>query len=165
VRLVVLADTHLRSGDLGPLGPRVLQAVEGSDAVLHAGDVVSPAALRALRALAGPRPFHAVRGNNDLELTGALPDSVVMTLGGVEVAVVHDAGRRQGRAARLHRAFPTAALVVFGHSHVPVDEAGLAGQVLFNPGSPTRPRAQPHPTIGVVEVGAKKLGRCEIVPV
>jgi predicted phosphodiesterase len=42
--------------------------------------------------------------------------------------------------------------VVFGHSHAPVDEVGLDGQRLFNPGSPTQRRRQPHPSFGVLDL-------------
>jgi predicted phosphodiesterase len=39
---------------------------------------------------------------------------------------------------------------VFGHSHIPWNTTGVGGQLLFNPGSPTERRRQPHPTIGVL---------------
>jgi hypothetical protein len=62
--------------------------------------------------------------------------------------MVHDSGRRAGRPARLRRRFPEADIVVFGHSHVPCDEVGVDGQILFNPGSATTRRAQPNCTFG-----------------
>jgi predicted phosphodiesterase len=51
----------------------------------------------------------------------------------------------------MRRAFPDADLVVFGHSHIPLDviEDGVR---LFNPGSPTWKRMQPAPTYGVLDV-------------
>ena len=52
----------------------------------------------------------------------------------------------------MHRRFPDAAVVVFGHSHTPVDACGIDGQRLFNPGSPTERRAQPHHTIGTLDL-------------
>ncbi|MGH9090993.1 MAG: metallophosphoesterase family protein [Acidimicrobiales bacterium] len=162
MHVAVLADTHLRSADLGRLPEPVVRAVARADVLVHAGDVVAPGALRAMGALA---PVHAVLGNNDHELAGTLPEALVLELGGVEVAVVHDAGRREGRAARLRRRFPTAAVVVFGHSHVPVDEVGLDGQILFNPGSATQRRAQPRRTFGVLELDGGKVRRRAIVPV
>ncbi len=66
--------------------------------------------------------------------------------------MVHDSGATKGRPARLRRWFPDAALVVFGHSHQPVDEPGLDGQRLFNPGSCTQRRRVPTRTFGVLEV-------------
>lgn len=161
VRVAVLADTHLPSDDLGRLPAEAVRAVERADLLLHAGDVVSPDALEALRRLA---PVHAVLGNNDRGLTGVLPESLVLDLAGVAVAVLHDSGRREGRAARLHRRFPSADVVVFGHSHVPVDETGLGGQVLFNPGSPTQRRAQPRCSFGLLELEDGRVLRRRIVP-
>ena len=48
--------------------------------------------------------------------------------------------------------FPTAQLVVFGHSHIPWDAPGLDGQHLLNPGSATERRRQPQHTMGIVEL-------------
>jgi uncharacterized protein len=162
VRLAVLSDTHLRAGDLARLPAGARRAMEEADLVLHAGDVVTAGALSALGTLAEVR---AVLGNNDLDLVGVVPEVAVEDLGGVTVAMVHDAGRREGRAARLHRRFPDAQVVVFGHSHVPCDEVGIGGQLLFNPGSPTQRRAQPTPTIGLLELDGGRVVRRAIVPV
>ena len=95
----MLADTHLRA-DLSGLPPEVWDEVELCDAVLHAGDVVTGDLLDALRAR---RPVHAVLGNNDHALVGALPDRLEVELAGVRVAMVHDSGQRAGRARRLRR--------------------------------------------------------------
>ncbi|HVL29011.1 MAG TPA: metallophosphoesterase family protein, partial [Acidimicrobiales bacterium] len=61
-------------------------------------------------------------------------------------------GPSAGRAGRMHRKFPDAGVVVFGHSHIPWNGAGLDGQLLFNPGSPTDRRSQPHHTLGTLEL-------------
>jgi uncharacterized protein len=87
--------------------------------------------------------------------------------------MLHDSGRAQGRAVRMRRRFPEAELVVFGHSHIPVngadpaDEVGRAGEVplLFNPGSPTDRRRQPHGTIGLLRVEDGRLVDARIVDV
>jgi putative phosphoesterase len=160
VRALVLADTHLR-GDLSPLPAAVWDAVEASDVVLHAGDVVTGDLLDALRRR---RPVHAVLGNNDRELVGLLPDRLAVALGGVRLAMVHDSGARGGRERRLRRWFPEAGVVVFGHSHEPVDAEGVDGQRLFNPGSAVQRRRQPERTMGrlVLEDGA--VVEHEIVP-
>jgi putative phosphoesterase len=114
--------------------------------VLHAGDVLTDELLHELATFA---PVHAVLGNNDgLDLARRLPEQRVLDLGGVTVGMVHDSGATTGRAARMRRRFPTAAVVVFGHSHAPLDQEGLDGQLLFNPGSPTQRRMQPHPSFG-----------------
>lgn len=162
MRVVVVADTHMRRGSSRRLPEPAVDWLTTADVVLHAGDVVHAEVLGELPTSA---PVHAVRGNNDAELVGVLPETLELELAGVPVAMVHDSGRTQGRAARLRRWFPDAAVVVFGHSHVPVNEEGADGQVLFNPGSPTERRRQPHHTIGVLELadGAVAERRIEVV--
>ena len=160
---VVLADTHLQTAPTpGSAGGGALRAgrwlpdaavehLAAADVVIHAGDVLDAGVLERLAAHA---PLHAVAGNNDLSLVGVLPEVLRLDLDGVAVAVVHDAGPRAGRPARMARRFPDAAVVVFGHSHVPCDEPGVGGQLLFNPGSPTQRRAQPHHTLGLLDLHA-----------
>lgn len=110
-------------------------------------------------------PLYAVLGNNDRGLVGVLPITRVVELDGVRVGMIHDSGAREGRAGRVHRRFPDAGVVVFGHSHVPVDEEGLAGQRLFNPGSPTERRGQPHHTLGILDFAGGELGDHRIIVV
>jgi putative phosphoesterase len=152
--IVVLADTHIRRHSARRLPPAVYAALERADLVLHAGDVVTG---DVLEELAGFAPTLAVLGNNDGELTGRLPEERSFLVEGLRVAMVHDSGPSKGREGRLQRRFPTADLVVFGHSHIPVDAPGLDGQRLFNPGSPTERRRQPHHTFGRLRVDGGRL--------
>lgn len=146
-----MSDTHVRDVGARTLPERAWEELRTADAILHAGDVVEPGLLRALARLA---PVHAVLGNNDLGLAGALPEVVETVFDGVRVAMIHDSGPRAGREGRMRRRFPDADVVVFGHSHVPWNEAGLDGQWLLNPGSPTERRGQPHRTMAVIETAA-----------
>ena len=59
----------------------------------------------------------------------------------------------------MKRWFPDAEVVVFGHSHEPVDEAGEDGQRLFNPGSAVQRRRQPRRTVGVLESRRRRRRR------
>lgn len=136
--------------------------LEDADVVLHAGDVVTGDLLAALRAR---RPVHAVLGNNDAALVGTLPDGLELELAGVRIAMVHDSGARTGRERRMHRWFPDAQVVVFGHSHEPVDAEGVDGQRLFNPGSAVQRRHQPHRTVGRLELADGHIVGHEIVPI
>lgn len=149
LRIAVLADTHMLAGGRD-LPTRAWDVVRGADMVLHAGDVVDSDLLDRLGNVA---PTHAVLGNNDRALTGSLPDTVELELAGVALAMVHDSGPSTGRAVRMQRRFPRALVVVFGHSHIPVDEWAPTGQLLFNPGSPMQRRRQPHHTMGELVLG------------
>lgn len=149
--LVVLADTHLRSDSQGSLRrwlpPAAEPHLEAADVILHAGDVLEVGVLQRLRTYA---PVHAVLGNNDLDLVGLLPQTLLLDLAGVRVGMIHDSGPTAGRAGRLKRKFPDADVVIFGHSHAPVNEKGEDNQLLFNPGSPTQRRAQPSHSLGKI---------------
>jgi putative phosphoesterase len=162
VRLLVLSDTHLSAATLDRMPAAVWELAEEADAVLHAGDVVDAAVLQALGERA---PVHAVLGNNDDALRQVLPETLALDLGGVHVTMIHDSGPRAGREGRMRRRFPEADVVVFGHSHIPWNAEGLDGQLLFNPGSATQRRRQPHRTAGVLDLDGGRVRRAEIVVV
>ncbi|MBA2279729.1 MAG: metallophosphoesterase family protein [Acidimicrobiia bacterium] len=160
-----MADTHL-----GPSRPRrrlpdrVYELLDGVDVVLHAGDVTAP---ETLHELAGFAPVHAVLGNNDIELR--LPERTVVDLDGVAVAMVHDSGPSTGRAHRLRSWFPTADVVVFGHSHLPWHEVDVGAdghrQLHLNPGSPTERRLAPTCTVALLDLAAGRVRSAELVDV
>jgi len=162
VRIVVLADTHApRRWRACP--PRVAAELRGADLILHAGDVCTASVLAELTQYA---PVVAVLGNNDdpdVALWGAA-QTAELSLAGLRVAMLHDSGPSTGRLARMRRAFPAADLVVFGHSHIPLDQSGY-GLRIFNPGSPTDRRRQPHATLGVLRIADGRLAEATIVPV
>jgi uncharacterized protein len=163
VRVVVIADTHLRrSWPNRRLPTAARRELATADVILHAGDITQAEHLEELATYA---PVHAVLGNNDPELIGVLPETLELELAGVRVAMIHDSGPARGRDARLHARFPAADVVVFGHSHIPWNAEGLDGQLLFNPGSPTERRRQPHRTIGLLELGGGRVRAARIVPV
>ena len=121
-----------------------------ADLILHAGDFVAPEVLQELQAL-GP-PLAAVHGNVDSEeLRRRLPALRTVHAAGTRIGLVHDAGPAAGRLGRLRRRFPDHDAVVFGHSHIPLQEREGAFQI-FNPGSPTDRRRQPRHTMGLATV-------------
>jgi uncharacterized protein len=162
IRAVALADTHApRRWKSCP--PRVAERLRHADLILHAGDVCTAGVLDELSQYA---PVLAVVGNNDgpdVAAWGAQP-TLQAEVDGLRLAMIHDSGPSAGRPQRLRRRFPQADLVVFGHSHIPLDSEA-AGIRIFNPGSPTDRRRQPHGTIGVLRIGAGRLLAAEIVAV
>jgi hypothetical protein len=139
--------------------------LRGADLILHAGDVCTASVLDELSQYA---PVHAVLGNNDAPdvaaWDGGVPETITLDLDGLRVAMIHDSGAAQGRLRRMRRRFPKAGLVVFGHSHIPLDESG-DGLRMVHPGSPTDRRRQPHGTIGLLTVVEGRLTRARIIPV
>ncbi|MBO0820900.1 MAG: metallophosphoesterase family protein [Nocardiopsaceae bacterium] len=164
MRITVLSDTHApRRWKSCP--PAVAEHLRGADLILHAGDVCTAGVLDELSQYA---PVTAVLGNNDgpdVAAWGA-PGTASLEAGGLRIAMIHDSGPSAGRLGRMRRRFPDADLVVFGHSHIPLDESSPDGAFrIFNPGSPTDRRRQPHGTIGLLEIAHSTLHSATIIPV
>jgi len=150
MRVAIIADTHLPRGGRR-LPQSCLDRLVAADLIMHAGDFTARSVLAELEAL-GP-PVRAVHGNVDEPLlTRLLDQSIELELEGARVAMIHDGGPASGRLERLRRRFPSADLVIFGHSHIPLHETGADGLQLFNPGSPTERRRAPHHTMGLATI-------------
>jgi putative phosphoesterase len=162
MRIAVLADTHApRRWRSCPAA--VARQLRNADLILHAGDVCRGWVLEELTAFA---PVRAVLGNNDtpdVAAWGAL-ETLDLDLDGLRVGMIHDAGPAQGRIRRMRRRFPAADLVVFGHSHIPLDHSS-DGLRIFNPGSPTDRRRQPRGTMGLLRVEGGALVDARILAV
>jgi putative phosphoesterase len=130
----VLSDTH------GLLRPEAVNALRGSDYIIHAGDIGGPEILRQLAEIA---PVTAVRGNVDLEAwTRKIPATDVLEVEGVSIYVLHVLQELDLK--------PEAAgfqAVVCGHSHLPKQEI-KNGVLYFNPGSAGPKRFKLPVTVG-----------------
>jgi putative phosphoesterase len=194
-RIGVVADTHCPEF-MERLPDRVFEVLAGVDLVLHAGDINGHATLDRLRTIA---PVQAVRGDHDRELA-MLPAHLELDVEGRRVVLVHGNRSRwieepqtllwtlslgyyrpHGRLPEALRSqFPTADVIVFGHTHRGlIDRCG--GKLVFNPGGvhqwnpattaarlKQRPgwfewcwlqvarhiRSYPRPTVGILEVTA-----------
>ena len=157
MRIGLISDTHISKR--GELWPQVFDAFAGVDAILHAGDVWSPALLDELEAVA---PLRVARGNGDLGRDDArLEDQCVITLGGVTVAMLHDFPTPEHRPAelildRVRLRFPDVSpdVVVYGHTHIEAIDR-VNGLLCVNPGSPTLPhnKSLRLGTIGFLNLG------------
>jgi uncharacterized protein len=163
MKVAVISDTHApRRWRTCPA--LVATQLRDADLILHAGDVCTAAVLDELAQYA---PVVAVAGNNDgadVAAWGA-PEVASVDVGGLRVAMVHDSGQATGRLVRMRRRFPEADLVVFGHSHIPLCETDADGFRIFNPGSPTDRRRQPHGTLGVLHIADGQLVTATLVEV
>ncbi len=117
----LISDTH------GLMRQEALTALEGSDLIIHAGDVGKPGILEQLRAVA---PVVAVRGNVD---KGAwafeLPMTAVAEAHSALIYVLHDI-----QELDLDPAAAGFNIVVSGHSHKP-SHTERSGVMYLNPGS------------------------------
>jgi putative phosphoesterase len=142
VTLGVISDTH------GLLRPEAVEALRGSDRILHAGDIGSSEVLEALAKIA---PVTAVRGNVDTApWARSLPETEVVEAGGASIYILHDRGQLDLK--------PEAAgfrVVVYGHSHQPkMDEKN--GVLYFNPGSAGPRRFRLPVSVGRLTITAGK---------
>ena len=119
ITIGVISDTH------GLLRPEAVKALEGSDFIIHAGDVGDPAILTDLKRIA---PVTAVRGNVDTEAWAKkLPEAATLEIGGLVILTLHNVEHLRLYSQR-------ADVIVFGHSHKPHNEFHDK-TLFFNPGS------------------------------
>jgi putative phosphoesterase len=117
----LISDTH------GLLRPQALRALQGSELIIHAGDVGDPEILAALKAIA---PIFAVRGNVDTEPWAlALPETAVVKTESATIYVLHDV-----HALDLDPAAAGFQIIISGHSHKPA-RTERGGVLYLNPGS------------------------------
>jgi hypothetical protein len=121
LRVSLISDTH------GLLRPQVKAFLQGSEHIVHAGDICDPNIVTELKSIA---PVTAVRGNNDRgPWAEDLRETELVRIGATFLYVIHDLA-----ALDID---PTAAgvqVVVSGHSHKPFAEH--RDNVLYiNPGS------------------------------
>ena len=89
-------------------------------------------------------------------LKQALPNQHAVEVEGARIGLVHNAGPRARREARLAARFPDCTAVVYGHTHVPQLER-FQHLWILNPGSPTERRAAPVHTMIVITIGRGRL--------
>lgn len=152
----VLGDTHLLRGDarfrLAPVLDLFRRAAV--DLILHTGDTGALAQLRVLEEVA---PVAAVRGNADpVETLDALPDRVLIHAGTQTILLLHGHQGKTAVTTARRAASDEIDLVVFGHSHQPlIDREGET--LLFNPGSPTERRWNPHFGVGLITLTDERI--------
>ncbi len=146
----VISDTH------GLLHPEALEALHGSQHIIHAGDVGAPEILEKLANIA---PVTAIRGNIDKGAWARkLPETEVVEIAGISIYVVHDLAKLD-----LKPEAAGFAVVIYGHSHVPKQEMHH-GVLYFNPGSAGPRRFKLPVTIGRLTISDGHV-RGEIIPI
>jgi hypothetical protein len=132
-----------------------VRLIAGAELVLHGGDFVTVEVLEELRAI-GPS-VEGVSGNMDEPaLKETLPKQRVVEVESVRIGMVHDAGPRLRREARLAARFEDCEAVVYGHTHVPQVER-FQHLWILNPGSPTERRSAPVHSMIVLRVQGRRI--------
>ena len=138
MRIGVISDTH------GLLRPEAVEALRGSEHILHAGDIGAPEIIPELRKIA---PVTAIRGNVDTQAWArSFAETEVVELGGLDIYILHDAN-----AIDLNPKAAGFAVVISGHSHKP-KQAMKNGVLYFNPGSAGPRRFNLPISVGRLEI-------------
>lgn len=139
-RIGLISDTH------GLLRPEAVEALRGSELILHAGDVGKPQILEELRKLA---PVMAVRGNVDTEAWAyVLPVTAITEAGAAMIYMIHDVKKMD-----LNPATAGFQIVVSGHSHQP-GKMERNGVLYINPGSAGPRRFQLPVTVARLDLSS-----------
>jgi len=138
-----ISDTH------GLLRPKAVRALEGSDIIVHAGDIGNPEVLRELKMIA---PLFAVRGNTDNgPWIKDIPSTDTAEFCGFLFHILHDLARLDldPQAAGIH-------LIISGHSHIPAITK-KNGVLYLNPGSAGPRRFSLPVTLARITIQGKEL--------
>ena len=138
----VISDTH------GLLRPEAVQALQGVDTIIHAGDIGAPEVITALEKIA---PLTAIRGNIDKGTWAqAYPDTATLEVAGHKIYIIHNlkelAVQPKGRFSA----------VISGHSHAPKNEV-RDGVLYFNPGSAGPRRFKLPVALGRLSISATEM--------
>lgn len=139
----IISDTH------GLLRPEAIHALQGSDLIIHAGDIGN---LQIIDELETISPVVAVRGNMDNESWAyKLKTMEVVEISGNTLYILHD-------ISKLDLDPPSADIraIVHGHSHRPAIQE-YDGVLYINPGSAGPRRLKLPVTVAVLNVYRKKL--------
>lgn len=137
ITIGLISDTH------GLVRPQVFDALAGVSLILHAGDVGPEDVLVELGAIA---PIRAVRGNTDAPGRPDLVERIEDTIGGVRIVVTHGHELGSPTPPKLVGAYPTASVIVYGHTHQQL-VTKAARRIVVNPGAAGARRFKLQPCV------------------
>ncbi|MEM6434293.1 MAG: metallophosphoesterase family protein [Cyanobacteria bacterium P01_D01_bin.115] len=145
----VISDTH------GLLRPEAVSALQGSDLIIHAGDIGRLEVIEQLEAIA---PVKAIRGNIDQAAwADAFPETEVVQANDMLIYVLHNL-----KALDLDPQAAGFRVVVSGHSHQP-KVAEKDGTLYLNPGSAGPRRFKLPIAVGRLTISGESI-QSEILP-
>ena len=157
----LLSDTHIPLAEKA-LPPEVMEAFQGVDLILHAGDIYIPSVLDDLERIA---PVLAARGDDDYGATltdERVKEKHILKLEGQTIWLVHDAyylksSWWQSRISSGQDKYDLPDIVVFGHEHRTVVQR-LDGILYVSPGSPTfLDYRRGLGTVGILDIDSGKV--------
>lgn len=133
----LISDTH------GMVRPEVFLALDGVDAIFHAGDVGGREVIHILSTIA---PVQAVSGNTDMPDDPGLCTHFAEKVGGLTVHVSHGHELGSPTPAKLLERYD-ADVIVYGHTHRPLVVTS-GRRLVVNPGAAGPRRFHLMPSVG-----------------
>jgi putative phosphoesterase len=153
MKILVMSDTHGHRANID----KALLKFSDADRIIHLGDYARDAEY--IKRLTGKKVY-SLKGNCDI--SKAAKQELILRVGGRKILALH--GHRQNVKTSLlslwlYAVKRQADLVLFGHTHIPVEEI-YENVILYNPGSLGEPRGK-KPSVGIVviENGEIKITR------
>ncbi|MFC3884165.1 metallophosphoesterase family protein [Bacillus songklensis] len=150
MKIIVVSDTHMPKR-AKKLPARFVKDLELADLIIHAGDWQTMGVYEELSRYAR---VEGVIGNVDgPDMQQRFGEKLILDVNGFKIGVVHGHGQKLTTERRALAAFENEEIdcLIFGHSHIPVLKE-TDGVLLFNPGSPTDKRRQPHFSYGILTI-------------
>jgi len=151
MKIGVISDTHSLA-----IPKQVMDELKKVDLIIHAGDFCCHSDYEPLRKL---KEVKAVQGNMDgPDIRKLFPVKQTFVCDGVKIGLYHGEGAAPAVLERVKKEFvkDDVQVVVFGHSHQPLNE--MVGKTLyFNPGSPNDMVRAPYCSFGILEISQGKV--------
>lgn len=144
MKILVMSDTHGHKANI----EKALKKFSDVDCIIHLGDYVKDAEY--IKRLTDKKVY-SLKGNCDI--SDAAKQELVLTVGEKKILALH--GHQQSVKTSLlplglYALQRKADLVLFGHTHIPVEEL-YEDMILYNPGSLGEPRGR-KPSVGIVAI-------------
>ncbi len=139
----ILSDTH------GLLREEVIKLLQGTDYIIHAGDIDKKEVIDRLEEIA---PATVVRGNADKEWAEYLPDTEIIEFLGNKIYVIHN-------KAKIQDPLDDISIIIYGHTHK-YSLVEKDGKIWFNPGCCGKRRADQEISLALLEITGK--GKFEV---
>ncbi len=156
MRLGIIADTH------GLLRPEVFEVFRDVDRIIHAGDIGPLDLLTELEAIA---PVLAVYGNTDgFDIRARVPAVLQARIEGLDFVVLHGDQLGSPTPEKAQAAYPTADVIIYGHTHRPLLTTVDLVVTVMNPGGAGARRFDLPASVGIMELEAGLPPRARLVP-
>ena len=152
MKIGVVADTHSLA-----IPKQVIDELRTVDMIIHAGDFCTLDDFNVLSGL--KKEVKAVYGNmDDDDVRKKLKETEIIKVEDVTIGLFHGEGpaKRVPEFARAKFKNDKVDVIVFGHSHQPLNEK-MGDVLLFNPGSPNDKLYAPYNSFGILEINGKNV--------